>query len=118
MRTLLLDIEDFLSVYPEVTPAALGRAAVKDSYLVEGLRRGRSPRETTGAKVRAWMADYTLRAKERESSTGEARQRVEEMARQVRAAAAAPKKRRRRSKRGAPQSRRGQAAPGNAETLG
>lgn len=92
MRTLLHDIEDFLAVHPEVTPAALGRAAVKDSYLVMGLRRGRSPRENTTGRVRAWMADYTRQARERECSTRAARRRVEEMARQVQAQqpAAAP----------------------------
>lgn len=75
-RTLLEDVEDFLVLHPELKPASLGREAVADKDLVFDLRRGRSPRETTVAKVRAWMAGYAA-DRQRDSAKQEAaRQRL------------------------------------------
>lgn len=85
MRTLLQDIDDFLRVHPEVTPARLGRAALKDTYFVSGLRKGRSPRESTALAVRAWMADYTERKAAHEAASRAARRRLETMMRQLHA---------------------------------
>lgn len=62
MRALLDDIEDFLLLYPAVTPARMGRQAVGDKSLVHNMRAGRELRPATEAKVRAWMVAYARSA--------------------------------------------------------
>jgi hypothetical protein len=73
-RTLLEDVEDFLLLHPEVTPARLGRDAVGDKDVIFDMRRGRSPREVTVNKMRAWMVSYTTK---REAERAAVRKRLD-----------------------------------------
>lgn len=81
MRRLLDDIDDFLSRYPEVSPGALGAAAVGDKYLYSGMtQRARRPREDTCLAARQWMADYIRASARRKARRPGARERLEDLA--------------------------------------
>jgi len=44
-----------------MTAARFGREVVGDSHFVADLRRGRQPRSTTRAKVKAWLDRHEAR---------------------------------------------------------
>lgn len=60
MAKLLDDIETFI-LLTGVSARDVGMFAMGDPNLVRRMRQGRSPREVTAAKVRAWMDDFLLR---------------------------------------------------------
>ncbi len=53
---LLREIEKFLR-HRDVPPTRFGRDALRDPRFVFDLRRGREPRPTTAARVRAYLED-------------------------------------------------------------
>ncbi len=77
MKTLLEDVEAFLTAFPEVRASHIGKAAVGDKGLVADLRAGRSPREVTASRVRAWMAAEVQRRAEQTRTRLNALRRVE-----------------------------------------
>jgi hypothetical protein len=56
--TLLRQIEAFLRA-TGIAPARFGREAMGDPRFVFDLRRGRTPRPETEARIGAWIAERT-----------------------------------------------------------
>jgi hypothetical protein len=77
----LTDGAAFLEAYPLVRPSQIGKLAVGDPGLVRQPRAGRSPREATAAKVRAWMAGYAEVERARTPGRTKARRTIESLSR-------------------------------------
>lgn len=60
MTKLIDEIETFMAL-TGVSARDVGWFSMRDPNLVGAIRRGRSPREETAEKVRAWMNDFLHR---------------------------------------------------------
>lgn len=61
-------IDKFLAAHPEVGECRIGREALNDPGLVRQIREGRSVREVTAEKVRAWMRAYARKKRRSEGA--------------------------------------------------